>query len=120
MWGDINGDGVISFSDLTLMSDGVKGTFRNGATLQNLDIFPCIPDGLIDDFDLNALQHALNSLPFPCRAPCVDDIAIQDWVDFQSCLEGPGFISSVQCAYFDLNYDNVIDLRDVSLFMIRP
>lgn len=119
-WGDINQDGATNFSDLLLMIAGAQGKFRDGATLQNMDIFPCIPDGIINDFDLNALQDAVLFLSFPCRTPCQDSIPILDWADFHTCMEGPEITPPVRCAFFDLNYDNVVDLRDVSLFMIRP
>lgn len=119
-WADVNEDGAIDFRDLILMADGALGIFNGGTTLQSLDLLPCIPDRVIDELDISAIKDAMIRLPFPCREPCLLHIPLEDWSGFLSCMQGPDTQPPVLCAFFDLNFDHLVDLQDVSLFMIRP
>ena len=69
LWGDVNNDGVVFLDDVALVYDGAQGIF-NGTTVQNLDLEPCRPDGVIDAADINAVQDALSGGGFSCPVPC--------------------------------------------------
>ncbi|MEK6677310.1 MAG: hypothetical protein AABZ47_16870 [Planctomycetota bacterium] len=70
VWGDVNNSGVVDLDDVTLMLDGYAGIFV-GATLENLDLYPCEgPTGIIDLDDLILLLAAFANEPYPCAAPC--------------------------------------------------
>ncbi len=70
VWGDVNGDGDVLINDVTLVLDGSQGVMNGGVTIQNLDLAPCRPDGVIDQADIAAVQNAFAAGLFPCTAPC--------------------------------------------------
>jgi len=69
VWADVTEDGEIDFSDVLLIIDGTDGNFRDGATLQSLDLFPCIPDRVINEDDISVVKDAMIFYPFPVEHP---------------------------------------------------
>jgi hypothetical protein len=72
-WGDVNGDAVVNLTDIMLIVSGYQGDFSR-ATLENVDIQPCVPDGVINVTDiLGAIggfqgeYYGDGSCPMPCR-----------------------------------------------------
>jgi hypothetical protein len=70
VWGDVNHDGAVYFDDITLVLDGAQGIFHEGTSLENMDLAPCVPDGVIDSQDIASIQAAYGGAGFPCPVPC--------------------------------------------------
>jgi len=70
IWGDVNNDGAAQIDDVTLVYDGSQDIFPDGVTLENLDVSPCLPDGVIDTDDVAAVEQAYMGAPYPCPVPC--------------------------------------------------
>jgi len=68
LWGDINNDGVVDFSDVSLVVDAFKGVFI--LPIQAYDLFPCTPNNQIDFSDISEAVNAFKGLPYPCSLPC--------------------------------------------------
>ena len=71
IWGDANGSAWVNLDDILLVLDGFRGVFDQ-ATLENVDMYPCLPDGQIDADDILALLDAFQGFPFSagCPGPC--------------------------------------------------
>jgi len=68
-YGDVNGDLAIDLDDLLLLFDGFEGDFSL-ATLYNLDMAACEPNGAIDLDDILVMLDAFVGLEFLCARPC--------------------------------------------------
>lgn len=120
IWGDINDDGSINFSDILRVFDGIQSVFQEGVVPESMDIIPCTPDGIIDQQDLDAVEDVVNGLPFPCREPCAPLPPISDWPIIFPCLQGPNIPLIDDCYFYDFDLDSDVDMKDVSEFSIRP
>jgi hypothetical protein len=71
-WGDVNGNGVANLTDVLLIAAGYQGDFSQ-ATMENLDIDPCVPNGVLnlDDIlgSIDGFQggtYRTGGCPMPC------------------------------------------------------
>ncbi len=69
LWGDVNNSGDVNIDDILCMLDGFAHDFST-CSLENLDLSPCMADGVIDVDDVLAILDAFASLPYPCALPC--------------------------------------------------
>lgn len=120
IWGDVNNDRAIDFSDLILILEGAQGNFLDGVIPESMDIAPCIPDGIIDGQDIDAVKDVMNGLPFPCREPCAPLLPLSDWPFILPCQLGPNIPLIGDCYFYDFDLDGDVDMKDVSIFIIRP
>lgn len=111
IWGDTDGNQDVEIADILRISNGVQGIFDEGTILENIDLMPCVPDGLINEADFTAVQEAFAGAAFPCPLPCSPGPTIDDLADFVSCLAGPDFAPPGGCDC-DLNSDGACDLAD--------
>lgn len=70
VWGDANGDGASQVDDISLVFAGSQGNFQNGATVENLDMSPCLPNRAVDAEDTQVVQDAFSNTPYPYVPPC--------------------------------------------------
>lgn len=70
-WGDANDSGWVNLDDVLLVLDGFRGVF-DPATLENVDLYPCLPDGQIDADDILGVLDGFGRLLFSagCPQPC--------------------------------------------------
>ncbi len=118
-WGDVTHDGCVYFNDITLVVDGSMGNFPAGVILQNLDLAPCTPDGVIDELDISATEQAFRDIPFPCEMPCSGGVDLDDFAGFVQCMDGPYSSVGLECELFDYDSDVDVDLADLSMFQIN-
>ena len=71
LWGDVNNDGIVDFTDVSLLVDAFKGFFLV-VTIQAVDLAPCEPNNLIDMIDVSNVVNAFKGYPYPCSLPCHD------------------------------------------------
>jgi len=69
-WGDVDGSGTVTLNDVSAVIDASNGDYSGGQTLQNVDLVPCVPNGIIDNDDVSYAQDALANGPYPCNDPC--------------------------------------------------
>ena len=111
-WGDVTGNGDVGFEDVALVANGSQGLFTGDTILENVDLSPCSPDGVIDDNDIADVQAAFFGQPFPCRAPCAAAPGLDELADLVACLAGPGIDASSACRLSDRDDDRDVDHRD--------
>ncbi len=111
-WGDVNGNGDLLFEDISLVFNGSQGIFNGGTMLENLDLSPCTPDGVIDDNDIADVQAAFSGNPFPCVAPCADAPGLSALADLVACMSGPGIDVAPACRLSDRDDDRDVDQCD--------
>jgi hypothetical protein len=70
-WGDVDNSGSVTLVDFSIVSDAADGFFGS-FTVENLDLMPCHPDGVVDQQDVAAVQSALGQGTYPCPDPCVN------------------------------------------------
>ena len=116
LWGDTNNDGAVFFDDITLVIGGAQGIFPPGVIAENVDLLPCTPDGVIDDDDIAAVQDAFEDGLFPCSAPCVPGLGLDDFAVFAACMGGPDVPTTPVCERFDYGADDDVDLADFVVF----
>ena len=63
-YGDVNHDGTVDDADVDCALDGFAGVFID-CGFQDVDIFPCTPNGIVDLDDLLAVLDAYNGID-PC------------------------------------------------------
>jgi hypothetical protein len=69
LWGDLNNDGLVSFTDINIAADFYKGIFRVPFVVAN--IHPCPPNDFYNYLDINWTVNAYKSFPYPCASPCL-------------------------------------------------
>ena len=72
MNGDVNGNGIASIEDVLLVVEGFQGNFSH-ATLRNVDLFPCVPNYLINIDDVLWCVEAFQGGTYAdtwCPPPC--------------------------------------------------
>jgi len=72
LWGDVDNNGVANLADVQLIVLGFQGDFSN-ATLEAVDLDPCIPNGVINLADAFAAVLAFQGVPYSdsgCVMPC--------------------------------------------------
>lgn len=108
LWGDVNNDSAVDLDDILCITAGFGGDFTT-CSLQNLDLFPCEPNGFIDLDDILVVIDAFAGKPFPCAIPCGG----------ACCLDLPGteceLLPPDQCAELGGSY-----LGDGSLCLPNP
>ena len=114
-WGDTNGDGVVTSSDVSRVIDAADMGVSPDTMLDAVDLVPCEPDGIVNNDDVNAALGALGLQPFPCPAPCVTT-NLSQLADFVVCQAGPNVIRDESCAPYDFDSDNDVDLSDFAVF----
>lgn len=123
-WGDTNGSGSdVTFSDVLRIVDGSNGVFAGDTRLENVDLMPCEPDGIIDDLDISAGQAAQDGEPFPCKTVCVLGPGLADYASFAGCLGGPEVPITVDCEPFDFDLDadcDCFDFAELQTFFGEP
>lgn len=70
VWGDVTGDGFAQFDDVAAVFDASQGNAPPGSLPNQFDLVGCVPDGIIDDADVLAVQSAVVGDPFPCASVC--------------------------------------------------
>lgn len=68
LWGDMNNDGTVSFTDINLIVEAFKSIFTVPFIVANLA--PCDLDDMISFKDIGAVVEAFKQIPFPCAIPC--------------------------------------------------
>lgn len=111
-WGDVNGDNVVDLGDVSLVFEAAQGSLPPTAILENFDLAPCVPDGIIDEQDVVRVQTALGGSAYPCFTPCEPGPNADVFGDFVGCLSGPDFTAPIGCVRYDANGDAKIDLAD--------
>ena len=110
-WGDANGDDQVTISDVTRVVNAANGNFSGGTVLENVDLAPCAPDGVVNTADITAALDALGQIPFPCDPPCQP--LTWDILDaFTQCMTGPTAPVGTGCSDFDLDGNDHCDLAD--------
>ena len=71
VWGDVDGNGSADAVDLQIVIDSVK-SLSVSVPIEAMDLYPRVPDNLINSLDLTLVVDAVKSLPFPCSTPCHD------------------------------------------------
>lgn len=112
-WGDSNGNGEVTFDDVSLVINASNGVFGEGITLQQADIAPCEPDGVVDELDVNAVFDAFGGFPYPCPGACDAALDLEFFTQFVPCLEGPDTAVPGACVQFDFDFDQDVDLNDL-------
>ncbi|MFQ5590699.1 MAG: hypothetical protein ACE5HE_06035 [Phycisphaerae bacterium] len=72
LWADVNCDGFVNVTDVQLAQLGFQGFFEF-ATLVQIDIHPCYPQGVINVSDIQRVVLALQGQTYDeigCRLPC--------------------------------------------------
>jgi len=69
VFGDVNDSGDADTEDLILVVDAESGVFKE-VTVPNVDLYPCVPDGMITSEDIMVEQTALQGLPLDCPQVC--------------------------------------------------
>jgi len=69
IWGDANNDGDVNLFDILCAQDGSLGLFPT-CTLYGDDQSPGVPDGLVDQFDIDAIVDAFGGSLYPDPDPC--------------------------------------------------
>ncbi len=72
MWGDVNNNGIVNFTDINIVVQGFQGDFSQ-APIEAVDLDPCIPNGDINFEDINRAVQAFQGQPFTasgCAIPC--------------------------------------------------
>lgn len=116
IWCDVNKDGSVSIDDLTMVIQASQGELPADTILEDFDLAPCAPDGVVDDADIEAAQSALRGGSFPCDVPCRTSANLDDFADFLPCMLGPETLIIPLCVEFDSNSDGDIDLSDFAAF----
>jgi hypothetical protein len=116
LWGDVNNDGTVFLDDLSLVVSGSQGDFPGDAIRENMDLAPCVPDGVLDQRDIDSVQAAMGGFPFPCTGPCAPGPGLGDVPGFVACLTGPSGGAAVDCFGFDEDNDGDVDLGDFRVF----
>lgn len=71
VWGDVNGNGTADAVDLQIVVDAVR-SLPVSVPIEAMDLYPCVPDHLINSLDITLVVDAVKSLPFLCSTPCHD------------------------------------------------
>ena len=116
LWGDTDGTGDTTISDVLRVIDGADGSLGEGVIIPNIDLKPCRPDGVVDDMDIQAAGGALKGTVYPCQSPCAPGVNLDDYVEFLRCFTGPIDAPPGDCSEFDVDASRRIDLRDYQLF----
>lgn len=66
---DVDDDGDVDSIDIVLVIDAYKGIFV-GASLEEVDLYPCVPNGYIDALDIVMVLDAYKGIPYYCSQPC--------------------------------------------------
>jgi hypothetical protein len=114
-WGDVNNNGATDIEDIVLVINA-SDVIPDGAILENFDVSPCLPDGVIDEADRAAVQAAMTGNPFPCAAPCPAGPNLEMYADFEACLGGPAVEVIGGCESFDGDESGAVDLDDFADF----
>ena len=72
LWGDVDNNGVTNLSDVQFIILGFQGDFSN-ATLEAMDLDPCVPNGGINLADAFAAVLAFQGVSYSetsCVLPC--------------------------------------------------
>jgi len=69
MWGDVNHDGRVDFSDVSLIVDAFSGNFAQ-VTLYAADLHDCVPSRAINFSDISRDVDAFQGSAYPCPNPC--------------------------------------------------
>jgi len=114
-WGDIDGDGDVGIDDVTRVIDSTDGVYPPGTSLPQVDIAPCVPDGAVNQMDVDAAVSAIGLLPFPCVEPC-ETTELSDLTLYLDCMAGPLTPTDAGCDVFDYDGDGDVDVADFSVF----
>jgi hypothetical protein len=101
-WGDVDDDGDVDITDVSLVVDAFGGDYKN-RTLYAYDLVPCVPDRTINMEDAMAALDAFRGFDYPCPYPdpdpcssCTVDGDCDDTVDCtldrcvdESCVNTP-------------------------------
>lgn len=68
-WGDVNNDGLVTVLDILCVLDGVQGIFGL-CTAYHVDLRGDVPDGVIDESDVEAVLNAFQGGSYPDAEPC--------------------------------------------------
>ncbi len=68
VWGDMDLNGIVNFSDVFLLVAVFKGQVPNIPAIY--DITPCEPNNLVNFSDISLVVRAFQSAPYPCAIPC--------------------------------------------------
>jgi hypothetical protein len=117
-WGDTNGSGgTITTGDWTRIVDGSNGVFQGDTRWENVDLMPCVPDGVIDDLDVAAGRQAVfNGGTFDCEPACNAGPGLSEFALLASCVGGPGEPITPECEACDMDLDADCDLFDFAEF----
>lgn len=120
LWGDVTGDDEVDQLDVAAVLDGADGIYLSGRIPENMDIAPCVGDGVVDSADVALVMAAFYDAPYPCVLPCrpLPDLAYLD--ELAGCMEGPGEPVSPTCLAFDTNVDHSVDIADFAEYQIAP
>jgi hypothetical protein len=72
LWGDVDNNGRISFTDIALVVEAFRGNFVN-VTREAADLKPCTPNRIVNFNDISACTDAFRSHGYTdseCSSPC--------------------------------------------------
>ncbi len=76
-FGDVDNNGVVNFSDISLVVHGFQGDF-SAASRETVDLEPCLPNGVIDFNDISETVKAFQGFSISCVDPCSTTAAAND------------------------------------------
>lgn len=69
LFADMDDDNDLDAIDIVLVVNGFRGIFA-GTTPERCDVYPCVPNGIVDALDVVVTVDAWRGLPYFCSPPC--------------------------------------------------
>jgi hypothetical protein len=69
-WGDLDHDADADALDIVNVVDGFKGTFAAGMTFEQINVWACKPDEVINALDVSVTVDAFKGFAYPCAMTC--------------------------------------------------